>query len=46
MFQRDSAEFGRGEGLEGAVERSYGGTGGSEDDNFCGGLKIALTDGD
>ena len=45
VFQRDSAELGCGEGLEGAVKGTHGGTGGSDDDDFGRGLQISLADG-
>ena len=46
VFQSDNSEFWCGEGFKGAVERSHGGARGSDDDDFGGGLQIALMDGD
>jgi len=46
MFQGDSSEFWGGEGLEDAIERSHGGARGSDDDDFGGGLRVSLMDGD
>ena len=46
VFQGDNPELWCGEGFKGAVERSYGGPRGCDDDDFGGGLKTSLVDGD